>query len=204
MKRATLITIAALLLILNGTIYSQTDTLSINNTKSKKGYLGIGGGFGTSGSEWGVKGALIIKKGFGIGFSLSSNILRSKDTPDDYYSDGARMFVPRNYLSLLSLDMIKEFSQPGKMEKIGIAAGISYVKYNIAQFEYNSGYDPERYLYDKSHSATRTVGLVLRFKADLILKETAGIEMEIFSNINNIHSVVGIAFYVNLGQMTEE
>jgi len=52
-------------------------------------------------------------------------------------------FCSRDYLSLISVTLVKEFSTSNKSMRFGIEAGPSRVKYNVAQFELNTSYDPD-------------------------------------------------------------
>jgi len=206
MKKAKVIYLAAFLGIFSCNIFAQTDSLIINQPGSGRSYFGFGAGFGSCGSTWGLRGAYVSGAGWGIGLSVKSNIVKSKDTPGDYYVDGNRTIAPKDYLTLVSLDMIKEFSISGKSNKIGIEAGLSYVKYNVAQFSWNSGYDPNSnpwygntHRYNKSHSATRTIGVDLRTKAELLHDRFTVIELALYSNINSIRSVIGLELYITFG-----
>lgn len=209
MKRTIALNIAVFLGIISCNIFAQTDSLIIKKPQSGAFYFGLGAGFGSCGSTWGLRGEYISKTGWGPGISLKTNIVKNKNTPDDYYVDGNRSISPKDYLTLLSIGMIKEFPISEKLNKIGIEAGISYVKYNIAQFEWNSGYDPgaspwfgNTKRYYKSHSATRTIGLDLRTKAELLHDNGTIIELALYSNINSLRNVIGLELYVAFGGAT--
>jgi hypothetical protein len=206
MKYAVLFHLATFLGIFSGTLFAQTDSLSINKPGSARSYFGFGAGLGSCGSTWGLRGGHISNGGFGFGLSVKTNIVKNKNTPGDYYVDGNRSISPKDYLTLVSLDMIKEFSISGKSSKMGIEGGLSFTKYNIAQYSWNSGYDPNAspwfgntHRYNKSHSATRTIGLDLRTKAELLRDKSTVIELALYSNINNLRSVIGLEVYITFG-----
>jgi hypothetical protein len=206
MKRAKVIYLAAFLGIFSCNLFAQTDSLIINKPQSGAVYFGFGAGFGSCGSTWGLRGEFVSRTGWGLGLSLKTNIVKNKNTPDDYYVDGNRTISPKDYLTLLSIGMIKEFPISDKSNRIGIEAGLSYVKYNIARFEWNSGYDPSAspwfgntHRYYKSHSATRNIGLNLRTKAELLHDRFTVIELALYSNINNLRSVIGLELYITFG-----
>jgi hypothetical protein len=105
---------------------------------------------------------------------------------------------------------VKEFSTSAKSRRFGIEAGPAWVKYNVAQFEKNPSYDPNAdpwfgniYKYYKSHIARKTIGLTLRGKAEFLPTRFSGFELAVFTNLNNVQSVIGIEFYVNIGKIRE-
>jgi len=52
-------------------------------------------------------------------------------------------------------------------------------------------------------SQNKTIGLTLRGKAKIFTNPFCGFELAVFTNLNNIQSVIGIEFHVNLGKISE-
>jgi hypothetical protein len=187
--------------------YSQTDSTGFSNKSSFGLYFSSGFGIGTRGGAWGLSTTFVSSSGWGLSVCYRLNILKSKDTPSDYFDDGRRVFAPRNYLEISSVNLVKEFPMPNKKMRFGIEAGPSRVRYNIAEFELNSSYDPNNpwfgtaYKYLKTHSATTAVGLNLRAKLEFIPVRFYAFEIAVFSNINSIAPVTGLEFFVSLGKI---
>jgi hypothetical protein len=210
MRKAEFICLIGLFGILSNTIYSQSDSFGNGNVKSSKLYYSSGGGFGSRGSTFGLGGTFVSSNNWGGSFSYKTNILKSKDVPIDYYDDGRRSFAPRDYLSYISLNLVKEFITSGKQKRFGIEAGPAWVKYNIAQFERNMSYDPSAspwfgniYKYHKTHTARKTIGLTLRAETEFWQTRFSKFEFAVFTNINSIQSVLGLEFYLCLGKVRD-
>jgi hypothetical protein len=208
MGKVKFICLVALFNLLANTIYSQTDSLGNYEIISFKLYTGFGGGFGSKGSTFGQSVTFVSSDSWGGSISYKTNILKNKNVPGDYYDDGHRVFAPRDYLSLISLNLVKEFLTSDKSMRIGIEAGPAWVKYNVAQFKLNPSYDPDNFLLDvykyrKSHTASNTIGLTLIVKAEFMPSRFTGFELAAFTNINDIQSVFGIELYFNVGKVRD-
>ena len=208
MRKAKFIYLIALFGILSNTIYSQTDSLGNDKVISFKLYTGFGGGFGSKGSTFGQSLTFVSSNSWGGSISYKTNILKNKNVPPDYYDDGNRTFAPRDYLTLISFNLVKEFLTSDKSMRIGIEAGPAWVKYNVAQFKLNPSYDPDNVIFDiykyrKSHIASNTIGLTLIVKAEFMPSRFSGFELAAFTNINDVQSVVGIELYFNVGKVRD-
>jgi hypothetical protein len=210
MRKRKFIYLIAMLGILSCPIHSQTDSLRNDKVLSHILYYSSGLGFGTQGITFGLGGTFVSSNNWGGGISYKTNFLKSRYLPDDYFDDGMRVFTPMDYLSLITFSLIKEFPASEKSKIFGIEAGLSWVKYNVAQFELNPSYDPNSspwfgnvYKYHKSHTASETIGLNLRGKMKFFPTHFSVFELAVFTNLNNVQSVVGIEFYINLGKIKD-
>ncbi len=210
MRKTKFLFLIAIFGILSSPIHSQTDRLENSEIKSFKLYYSSGIGFGTRGGTFGLGGIFVSSVNWGVSFGYKLNILKNKNVPGDYFDDGRRTFAPRDYLTIVALNLVKEFPASNKSWRFGVEAGPAWVKYNVAQFELNASYDPNTgswslfgnyYKYNKSHTASKTIGLALRGKAEFITSPFVAIELAVFANINNIQPVFGIECYVNIGKI---
>jgi hypothetical protein len=208
MRITRFIYLIGLSVILSNQIFSQTDSLTNAKAQSFMLYYNSGFGIGTRGGTFGLGFTFISLNNLGGSISYKLNILKNKNVPEDYNDDGMRIFAPRDYLSLITLSLVKEFPVSNKSMRFGIEAGPAWVKYNVAQFEHNPSYDPNNapwfgniYKYYKSHTARKTIGLTLRGKAEFLPARYSGFELTVFTNLNSVQSVVGIEFYVSLGKV---
>ncbi len=214
----TLLTTLILLLFSLFALNAQ-DTLSGNDqTKTdspgngRKTYGGIGAGYGNRGGILAMDFTLIFSNNWGGNISLKTNIAKSKDTPSDYFDDGNRVFSPKDYISIISINLVKEFSAAKNNLRYGVEVGPSFVSHNKAVLEINPGYDEEEhssvwfgqyYLYNKSHTRTNTVGLSLRAKMEFLTNRSVGFDLAVFTNINNIKPVVGIESNLYFGHIRD-
>jgi hypothetical protein len=158
--------------------------------------------------------SLIRNNYLGGNINFKANIFKSRNAPTDYYDDGYRVFAPKDYVNILSLNLVKEFTVPRKSMRLGLEAGPSWVNYSKAEFEPNSSYDPNpdphvnwiyqigtKYKYFKSHTAGNTIGVSLKAKMVFPISSFSGIELSVFGNINNLKSVAGLEFVMILGKV---
>ncbi len=177
MNKLMIVFPAVIISLLSNTIWSQTDTLNINKTSPVLWYFGSGFGACNRGGVLELSFTVTSSNFWGGSLNFRTNMSRSDNVPEDYYDDGLRVIPPKDYLSALSLNFVKKFQTSNKFLRIGFEAGPSWVRYNVAEFEYNPDYDPDKeysswnwylpnYLYYKSHDATSTIGLSLAAKAE--------------------------------------
>lgn len=148
------------------------------------------------------------KWGASIDYKLAA--MKYKNLPDDYFDDGLRLFTPRDFFEVISLNLVREFSTSKKSLKFGLEAGPSWVTYSVAEISPNSDYDPEKpfsFLYHKSHEASRDVGACFRAKIKYmpVIKDmpvqSFGVEFAVFADINKVKPGFGFDFRCVVGNM---
>lgn len=188
--------------------YTDTISVQIAHYRNSPSYVGFGGGVCFPGSLWGLGYTYITTKDRGVSIRFNSNIFKSRNVPGDYYSDGNRVFAPKDYINTVSLDFVQEFVAANKARRYGIEAGPSWVISRKAEFELNPDYDPSEerswwfstYKYHKSHGRENAFGVSLRFKMEFLIDHATGFELAAYTNINEIHSVFGIELDAMLGR----
>jgi hypothetical protein len=188
-----------------------TDTVKVGQQKVRKHLMQFGPGVGYCfpGFNLDMNCTYISSNLIGGSVTLSANVIKSHDTPDDYFDDGHRSFAPKNYVYIISIDFYKAFLTQKKSFRFGFEIGPSLVNFRKAEFEKNENYDPEApwglwndtyYLYHKSHSGNSTIGLSVAGKMDFLFKRHNGLEISIFTNINSLKSVAGLGLYFVFGK----
>jgi len=178
--------------------------------------FGIGSGICLRGMLFGLNYTFIGSKNWGGSIRYKSNIFKSNDVPSDYYDDGYRVFSPKDYVNILSFNLLKGFTTSARSSRFGIEAGPSWVNYSKAEFELNPNYDPNpdptvnwiyqigtKYKYYKDHVRSNTIGLSLMAKLEYLFVPYAGMEIALFTNINSIRSVTGICISFNFGDVRD-
>jgi hypothetical protein len=189
------------------------DSLGNNLRKESLFQFGFGGGKCLKGGSIGFEYTLIRQNNWGMNISYKSNIYKSKDIPSDW-SEGGRTFYPKDYINILSFNLLREFSVPQKNIRFGIEGGLSWIRYSQAQLELNPSYDPNidpeinwlykigtSYKYDKSHSRSNTAGASFRVKVEFLLSRHTGFELAAFTNINSIRSTAGLEVHFIFGRL---
>lgn len=171
-------------------------------------------GAGSKGGTLGVGGAIIFPDLWGVSVGCYGSALKNKNIPYDYFSDGHRTFSPRDFLTVASVTLVRQFpastGAKGKMlRRFSVEAGPAVVKYNEAMFELNPSYDPTSppwfgniYKYDKWHTASYTIGLTLKGNLDFLPLRHFGFGLAVCVNINKSHSVFGVEVHDLLGRIT--
>ena len=211
------------LLILPYVGFSQTDSLTVEDNRTKNdnrgnnlksiflSYGGFGLGVGNRGGILWMDYTFVLSNYWGGNISVKTNIARSKDTPADYFEDGYRTFSPKDYVSIISINLVKELSTPKTNFRYGFEAGPSWVSYSKAELELNPNYHPDdgsgwwfsTYKYYKSHIPTNTIGLSLKAKMEFLSGRHIGFDVALFSNINSIKTVIGIEGCFHFGKVRD-
>jgi hypothetical protein len=212
MKKIILIFSVSYICLLFNSVWPQTD--SIANKKDHKilWYFGDELGGCNKGAVFGLGCTVTSSNLWGGSLSFRTNTSKSDNVPSDYFDDGIRVFAPRDYLRALSLNLVKKFRTSSKYIRIGLEAGPSWVRENIAEFEANPNYDPDReesswnimypnYKYYKSHVATSTIGLSIATKVEFPFIEFLGLDICLYSVINNLQTIVGLDICLDLGRV---
>jgi len=158
--------------------------------------------------------SLIRNNYIGGNINFKANIFKSGDVPTDYNDDGYRVFSPKDYVNILSFNLVKEYILPHKSMRLGFEAGPSWINYSKAIIEPNPNYDPNpdpdvnwiyrigtKHKYNKSHTSDNTIGLSLKVKTVFPITSFTGMELAIFGNINNLKSVAGFDIVVMFGKI---
>ncbi len=189
-------------------IQSQKDNTVIREQKSSYLFFNSGFGYGTGGATFCMGLVCFSSNGWGGSLSYKLNIKKSKNVPSDYYDNGMRTIVPKDYLTLISLNFVKEFPSSNVSRRFGIEIGPAWVKYNPVGFKLNPTYDPNNppwignlYKYYKARNPRQTVGLTLKMKEEFLLTRVCGLELTFFGNLNNAQSAFGIELNLNLGRI---
>jgi hypothetical protein len=201
--------------LLSDTICSQTDSLDIHETNPMRWYFGSGIGVGSKGGVFELSFTMASSNFWGGSLNFRTNMAKSDNVPTDYYDDGLRVISPKDYLSVLSFNFLKKFEFPATPVRFGFETGPAWVRYNLAEFEANSNYDPNyersswdwgppNYLYLKSHEATSTIGFSIAAKTEFPFKSFFSMELTVYTVLNNIQSVVGLDICLNLGKIRNE
>lgn len=179
----------------------ETDSLGKDTVNRSVSQGGFGGGICLKGSLFGFHFTHIYLNNWGWSSRYYWNIYKSINVPSDYYSDGQRVFAPKDYANTLSFNLLKAFPTRKITSRLSIEAGPALVIYRQAEFELNPSYDPEYsdgywggsiYLYEKSHPRKFTIGGTLMAKYEYLPSKSAGFEFGLFTNINSFHTIVGL------------
>jgi hypothetical protein len=197
------------LTILNDSnLNNETDSLENDYTKRSNFYFGIDGGFCNRGGIIGMDLTFISSNNWGGSISYKANIFKSRNIDPDYYSDGNRVFAPKDYVNIVSFNLVKEFSSSKESQRFGIEAGPSWVNYSRAVIKLNPNYNPDSewfwsplFKYNKSHVGSSTIGVSLRAKMEFLLSPSVGIVLAAFTNVNNLITLYGFEFNFIFGNV---
>jgi hypothetical protein len=193
---------------------NRSDSLGNKLKKVTSLQFGAGNGICAWGGTLGLNFTSIRPRNLGVSVHINGSMVRSRDIPVDYFEDGERVFAPKDYVNIISVNLVKEFLTRKKSIRFGMETGPSWVNCNKAEFRLNPNYNPNQdpntnffytigthYKYYKSHSRINTIGFTLMGKMDFVLKRHTGLELSAFTNINTIRSVVGINIYFIFGRL---
>jgi len=212
MKKTLFLILAILFCLLPGKTRAQTDSVEIQPDKIGIWYFGIGGGAVTRGGTFDLSFTMTSINYWGGSVNFRAGILKSENVPSDYYEDGLREIAPKDYLDVVTLNLVKKFPTIYKSVRFGVEAGPSWVRYNTAEFTLNPDYnDPEdwwwpfpRYKYFKSHVAENTAGLSLAAKVEFPVIFFMSFDLSLYTVINNIQSIVGLDICIDFGKVGNE
>jgi len=148
------------------------------------------------------------KWGASLNYKLAA--VKYKNLPDDYFDDGLRLFTPRDFFEIISINLVREFSTSKKSLKFGLEAGPSWVTYSVAEVSRNYDYDPEKpfsFLYHKSHEASHDVGAYFRARMKYmpVVKDmpvqSFGVEFAVFADINKVKPGFGFDLHFIVGNL---
>lgn len=201
MKKTISVPLIILFGILSNKIWSQADSLKIDKANPIIYYFGLGagptirGGFGelsftiASSNYWG--GSINFKRGF----------VRMENVPDDYYGL-FRFSPPTDDYTFLSFDLLKKFSTSNKTVRFGFEAGPALIWYNLVELELNPKYpDLFQYKYSKIYTFESTFGVALKATTEFPFSRFVGCELDVFTVLNKLQSVVGFGICLNLGRV---
>ena len=196
--------------LLSGTICSQTDGPDINKSKSTIWYFGAGLGACTKGGVFEYSFTVATANYWGGSINFRTNLSKSDNVPSDYYDDELRVVAPKDYLTIVSFNFLKKFPTSKQNIRIGFETGPAWIRYNLAEFEYNPNYSPDdesdnwgvpEYLYNKSHEATSKFGFSLTGRTEFVFKKSFSLDLGLYTVINGFQSIVGLNVCINLGRI---
>ena len=198
-----------------------TDTSSISQvgpgmdfTKRTISKFGAGIGICLKGAFLGLNYTFIGSKSWGASISYNANPFKALEIPSDY----DRPFSPKDYINVISLNLLRAFPPSNSNSRFSIEAGPSWVNYSMAKIElsphYNPNYDEEswfwnlwngksRYKYDKSHSGSSTIGASIMAKMEFLYAPYASIGLTLFININSLQTIAGFGLYYSFGDVRD-
>jgi len=158
----------------------------------------------------GINYTLVYSGKWGATINYKLAAMKYKNLPDDYFDDGLRLFTPRDFFEVISLNLVREFSTSNKSLKFGLEAGPSWVTYSVAEIALNYDYDPAKpfsYMYHKNHLVSRDVGAYFRARIkympvnNYMPVQTFGIEFAVFADINKVKPGFGFDLHIIVGNL---
>jgi hypothetical protein len=198
MKDLKFIYLAILVCVLSDCIYSQTDTSGVNRNRFSS-YISPGVGICPGGGITGFAYSVISSKGWGFCMDLKINPFKSKELPDDYMENNFALIPPRDYVNVVSINVVKEFPISSGKFKIGIDVGPSLVFYSYVNFTIDEPY-PEEFVAKDKYLKDRTTNVSPGFSCSTNLKYLTGfggLEISLFADINELKPVFGAELYIN-------
>jgi hypothetical protein len=153
---------------------------------------------------FGLEYRFVISGSWGGSLNYKAAIHKSDNVPADYYDDGLRLFAPKDYFEIISLNLVKEFSNSKKTLKYGLEAGPSWVNYSVAEITPNPDYDPEKFmsfLYWKTHNREQAVGALFRARVDYWPIPYLGFELAAFTTLNKVKPGFGFDLHIMVGNI---
>jgi hypothetical protein len=200
---------------LSDTISVQQAAPGIDFTKRTNSQFGAGLGFCLKGMFFGLNYTFIGSKNWGVSLSYILNPFKAKDIPVDY----DRPFTPKDFVNIVSANLLRAFTAQKRNYRFRIEAGPSWVSYSKAKIGLNPNYDPNYdnnqswfwnlwngkvgYKYSKSHRAESTIGASVTAKMEFLYAPSASMEVVIFTNINALHTITGCGFCMNFGDVRD-
>jgi hypothetical protein len=198
-----------------------TDTSSVSQvvpgmdfTKRTISKFGAGIGICLKGAFLGLNYTFIGSKSWGASISYNANPFKTRNIPSDY----DRPFSPKDYVNVVSLNLLRAFPGSKSNSRFSIEAGPSLVSYSTAEIELSPHYDPNyeeeswfwnlwngnsRFKYDKSHSGNNTIGASIMAKMEFLYSPSASIGITLFTNINSLRTIAGFGFYYSFGDVRD-
>jgi len=193
-------------------IWSQTDSLDIQNSNKTIWYFGAGLGACNRGGVFELSFTVATENYWGGSINFRTSMAKSDNVPTDYYDDELRVFSPKDYLTAISFNLLKKFQTSKKNIRVGFETGPAWVRYNLAEFEANPDYDPNyersswdwgppNYLYWKSHEVTSKIGFSLAGRTEFIFEKSFSMDLALYTVINGFQSIVGLNVCINFGRI---
>jgi uncharacterized protein YceK len=189
-------------------------------TKRTISQFGTGLGLCLKGGFIGLNYTFIGSKRWGVSLSYNANPFKPSDVPSDY----DRVFIPRNYVNVISINLLKAFPVSKSNSRFSIESGPSWVSFSKGEIVLNPNYDPNygdpnyddtswfwrlwngsgtKYKYNKSHSAKSTIGASIMAKMEFLYAPYGSLGLALFTNINNLRTIAGFGLYVNFGDVRD-
>jgi hypothetical protein len=188
---------------------SNQDIQKTDSLKKTCFYLGIGSGVGSDGGIIGTELVFVFPNSWGAKFGWNSSISKYKNLPSDYFTSGVHVFTPKDYVNLISFNLMRAFPVPSKSITFGLDAGLSWVIYSYTVIKKNPDYDPNNIWsaifdmnkYLKDHQRNTTLGTNIRASLGWFPSNVVGFEFAIFTSINNVQPVTGLEINIIFGNL---
>ena len=130
----------------------------------------------------------------GIGITRESDHFVTPNYPQPYNGGWFGNNEPYSRLNFSTISMIQKFSTTHQMLRFGTEIGISLVELETPNFEYKraTGWFGDSGYRITDYTTQKVAGLRLRASVDLLLTKCLGLELGVKSNINSLHSTLGV------------
>jgi hypothetical protein len=196
--------------------------LKMQNLKLTSCYIGFGGNFGHQQSFFpkvGLSGTFLLSNNWGGNINFKVKDFKA-DVPKDY-SGGSKeqpfLFGSfSDYLSISTLNVVREFPTRMKRLRFGIELGLSWLTYSKLKFNkiapfykyYSINGDTFSRLiinnYSTERSLSSAIGFSMRTKIELPLTRIMGLELAVYANINKFQTYIGLEAYLSFGFIREK
>lgn len=183
------------------------DSLSTEGRKKTAIYFGLGGALTLPGGAFAMELSIVSPAMWGGSLNYKATFFKSENIPVDYMEERLFKIIPKDYIDIVSICLVRNFPTKSSDSRFGIEAGPSFVSLDEAKFTISPHYDPNRptsplnQKWDKSHVRSNALGITLLGKAELIPSNLIGIKLSIFTDINPLHSQVGFGCSILFGYL---
>ena len=203
-----IIIIVLVVTILPYNIYAQTNYWKSQKVKLSNLYFGLGASVPKYG---GFSATFILSNDWGGSISYKRSYPKAKNLPSNYKLATGGFFpakIPKDYIQMLSLTLIREFPTSNHKIRFGIETGPSWNYYKITKFTPQKatqsnffGWISTSSNHSRTYDITNSIGMTLRAKVDILFSKALGMEFAIFSNINAVRPLIGLECYFIFGKI---
>jgi hypothetical protein len=182
---------------------NQGDSLDKNKLDHPSVFLGLGGTITIPGGALELEFTILSRSMWGGSLNYKTTFFKSEDMPAGYLEERLFKIIPKDYLDIVSFCLVKSVRK-GEMG-IGFEAGPAFVSFNEAVYTISPFYDPDynpsllNKKWEMDHHRRDAFGFTLCGKIEIIPSNVVGIKLFLFTDINNIHSQVGLGCSILFG-----